>query len=129
MNKAQKKKRDDKLERAKNIKLAKKPTELNICAFDQATLCGVAYELAGTSKPKAELWEAEFNGECVEKHRNGMLRGVNLLTGDQGNDTVLDEWIKTSGGNFDVVVDESNCTKPNCCNDHCDHVDIVEFCK
>lgn len=62
--------------------------------------------------PKAELWEAEFNGECVEKHRNGMLRGINLLTGDQGRDTVLDEWIKTSGGDFDIVVDDGghqNC--------------------
>jgi hypothetical protein len=41
-----------------------------------------------------------------------MLRGTNLLTGDQGNDNVLDEWIKTSGGNFDVVVDDGghqNC--------------------
>lgn len=62
--------------------------------------------------PKAELWEAEFNAECVEKHRNGMLRGINLLTGDQGNVTVLDEWIKTSGGDFDIVVDDGghqNC--------------------
>ena len=56
--------------------------------------------------PKADLWEAEFNAKCVNKHRDGMLKDINLLVGDQGNDVVLDSWIKTSGGNFDVVIDD-----------------------
>ena len=63
--------------------------------------------------PKADLWEAEFDAGCVTKHREGvMLKGINLLTGDQGNDVVLDSWIETSGGNFDVVIDDGghhNC--------------------
>ena len=37
-----------------------------------------------------KLWEAEYDAACVEKHRNDTLKGINLLTGDQGNDNVLD---------------------------------------
>jgi len=62
--------------------------------------------------PEAELWEAEYNAECVEKHRDGMLKGINLLVGDQGNEAVLDSWIELSGGNFDIVIDDGghqNC--------------------
>ena len=63
--------------------------------------------------PEAELWEAEFDANCVEKSKKkGQLDGINTLTGDQGNDTVLDGWIETSGGNFDVVIDDGghqNC--------------------
>ena len=40
--------------------------------------------------PQAKLWEAEYDAACVEKHRNDTLKGINLLTGDQGNDNVLD---------------------------------------
>eukprot|EP00985_Skeletonema_marinoi_P029664 scaffold28598_cov128-Skeletonema_marinoi.AAC.2 len=60
--------------------------------------------------PEAELWEAEFDAECVEKHRNETI--YNVLTGDQGDDAVLDSWVQLSGGNFDVVIDDGghqNC--------------------
>lgn len=62
--------------------------------------------------PEATLWEAEYDAECVDKHRDGMLKGIHLLTGDQGDKTVLDSWVETSGGNFDVIIDDgghSNC--------------------
>lgn len=62
--------------------------------------------------PRAELWEAEYDAACVEKHRHGELEGINLLTGDQGDDATLDGWIDESGGNFDVVIDDGghhNC--------------------
>ena len=62
--------------------------------------------------PKADLWEAEFNANCVEKHRDDKLKDFNILVGDQGNDAVLDSWIKESGGNIDVIIDDGghqNC--------------------
>ena len=62
--------------------------------------------------PEAELWEAEFDSQCVEKHRDDMLKGIFVLTGDQGDDAVLDSWVELSGGNFDVVIDDGghqNC--------------------
>jgi len=62
--------------------------------------------------PEAELWEAESNFQCVEKHRDDTLKGFYVLTGDQGDDAVLDSWVELSGGNFDVVIDDGghqNC--------------------
>jgi len=62
--------------------------------------------------PQAELWEAEYNAKCVEEHRDKSLKDVNVLVGDQGDPAVLDEWIKTSGGDFDIIIDDgghSNC--------------------
>ena len=50
---------------------------------------------------KADLWEAEYDGECVKKSiEKGELDGINTLVGDQGNDIVLDSWIEQSGGNL-----------------------------
>lgn len=63
--------------------------------------------------PRAELWEAEYNSTCVESAtKQGKLDGFNVLVGDQGNDKTLDAWIETSGGEFDVVLDDGghhNC--------------------
>eukprot|EP00986_Skeletonema_menzelii_P013252 scaffold7606_cov152-Skeletonema_menzelii.AAC.5 len=57
--------------------------------------------------PLAELWEAEFDGECVKKsNAEGKLEGINTLTGDQMNVDTLDEWIEKSGGGFDVIIDD-----------------------
>jgi len=36
----------------------------------------------------------------------GKLAGINVLVGDQGNATVVDRWVKESGGNFDVIIDD-----------------------
>jgi hypothetical protein len=64
--------------------------------------------------PKAELWEGEFNAECVEKSKqNGQLDGIHTLTGDQETNAVLDQWIEQSnGGHFDIIIDDGghhNC--------------------
>lgn len=56
MNKADLKKREDKLKRVKQIKTARHENVNNIAAFDQANLCGVVYQL-GNEKYKCELWD------------------------------------------------------------------------
>lgn len=67
--------------------------------------------------PMAELWEAEFVKDCVEKaQEKGQLEGINTLVGDQADFTVLDGWIEKSGGHFDVVIDDGghhNCMISN----------------
>ena len=59
----------------------------------------------------AQIWEAEYDGDCVEKNAD-KLRNIRTLVGDQGDPEVLDRWIKESGGNFDVIIDDGghqNC--------------------
>lgn len=58
--------------------------------------------------PTAELWGAEYDGECVEKSlAAGKLEGIHPLVGDQNDIPTLDKWIDQSGGaNFDVVIDD-----------------------
>ena len=58
-NKADQVKFDFKIERAKMIKKARKKVPYNIAAFDQATICGVAYQISG-EEPKVELWDLKI---------------------------------------------------------------------
>lgn len=56
---------------------------------------------------KDDLWIAEYNLECVEKaQKNNLLPGVQLLTGDQSDRIVLQSWIKKSGGQFNIIIDD-----------------------
>jgi len=79
--------------------------------------CGMTYGAGESVKiwrhflgfPKAEVWEAEYDVECVEKHRQKltstkMLDGI--VTGDQGNPATLKRWIHETGGNFGAVIDD-----------------------
>ncbi|CAE8599903.1 unnamed protein product [Polarella glacialis] len=57
--------------------------------------------------PHAELWFGEYNGTCVTAARaKGQLQGINTVVGDQGNMSTVRQWIKESGGEFDVVIDD-----------------------
>lgn len=60
MNKADLKKLEDKIKRAKEIKLAKKTSPINILGIDQATKCGIAYEVENDPEVKTELWNLEI---------------------------------------------------------------------
>jgi len=76
--------------------------------------CGMSYGPGASVKawqtllPRVELWEAEYNAACVQHSRQqGTLgKDVHTVTGDQGNPSVVDEWVKESGGHFDIVVDD-----------------------
>lgn len=54
-----------------------------------------------------DLWIAEFNSECAKNFQkaNG---GFQLVTGDQGDRATLHEWVKATGGNFDVIIDDGS---------------------
>lgn len=74
---------------------------------------GASVLLYKTLFPQAELWEAEYVERCVKQYKNSdILKGINVLTGDQGDYNTLDSWIQESGGNFDVIIDDGghqNC--------------------
>ena len=60
--KAAQKKIDEKLIRAKQLQLASKPSQINILGIDQATKCGIAYEIVGF-KPVVELWDLSIKNK------------------------------------------------------------------
>ena len=78
--------------------------------MDQA---GASIKLWKKLFPHAELWEAEYNAQCVDhaKKRN-QLDGINVLVGDQSDSSVLDQWVEQSGGKFDAIIDDGGHT--NC---------------
>jgi len=69
---------------------------------------GASVAVWRTLFPGIDLWEAEYNEDCVKKSvKDGTLpKGVSVVTGDQGDPEVVTRWAKESGGDFDVVVDD-----------------------
>lgn len=55
----------------------------------------------------ASIWVAESDQACIQNaRREGQLRDVSVLIGDQSNTSTLARWIYRSGGDFDVIVDD-----------------------
>lgn len=53
---------DDKVGRARKIKTALKPVSMNLMAIDQATKCGIAWQLVG-SDYNCELWDLSIKSK------------------------------------------------------------------
>jgi len=62
ITKGKQKKIDEKVKRAKAIKLAKKDSMMNVAAFDQATRCGVAFQHSGMPF-QVELWDLKIKSK------------------------------------------------------------------
>mmetsp|Transcript_71143 Transcript_71143/g.123395 ORF Transcript_71143/g.123395 Transcript_71143/m.123395 type:complete len:507 (+) Transcript_71143:45-1565(+) len=74
---------------------------------DMAYGPGASVKLWKTFMPSIKLWEAEFNERCVERGKQrGLLDGIDVVTGDQANPSVVERWAKETGGNFDIVIDD-----------------------
>ncbi len=55
----------------------------------------------------SEIWMADVDTACVEKYKDhASLSGINIVIGDQENTETLDSWVKTTGGSFDVFVED-----------------------
>ena len=76
---------------------------------------GASATLWRSALPTAEVWMAEYDGKCVaEAIRRGKLPepgtanppGISVLIGDQSNHTTVRKWVETSGGDFDIVIDD-----------------------
>ncbi|CAE7428194.1 tylE [Symbiodinium sp. CCMP2456] len=77
--------------------------------------CGMSAGTGASAKlwiklfPMIDLWVADYEAACVEYERKvGRLGGIKSLTGDQGDAATLQEWLKTSGGNFDIIIDDGS---------------------
>lgn len=62
MTKAQQKLIEETEFREEQLRIASKPTGINILAIDQATKSGIAYELVGEA-PKVELWDLSIKNK------------------------------------------------------------------
>lgn len=63
MTKEQQRKLDRRKQRAREISLARKSTQMNIAAFDQATKCGISFEISGTNEWSVDLWNLEIKSK------------------------------------------------------------------
>ncbi len=53
------------------------------------------------------LWAADYVGECITKAKaDGKLHNFKTVLGDQEDIPTLQKWMETTGGNFDVIVDD-----------------------
>lgn len=77
--------------------------------------CNMDYGPGASSKiwtqlfPFGEIWFAEFSEECTKKFWKPSL-GWKFVTGDQADPSVLQDWIATTGGNFDFIIDDGGHT-------------------
>lgn len=73
-------------------------------------LQGASAELWKGYLPNAEIWFAEYDVACVQRHADKLKEiGVHVVTGDQGDNATLARWLQETGGGFDVIVVSSSC--------------------
>lgn len=61
--------------------------------------------------PSSNIWFAEFNGQCVEAHQAQLASmGIKVVVGDQRHIPTLQSWVNTTGGAFDVIIDDGGHT-------------------
>ena len=78
---------------------------------DMSYGAGVSARFWRKLMPAAEIWEAEYDGKCVNAHAAEMKRlKINTLIGDQGDPRTLHSWVNKSGGDFDVIIDDGSHT-------------------
>jgi len=79
--------------------------------------CGMKYGAGASallwrklfSQTELELWEAEVDKECVEKHRAALQsQGINVIVGNQADEHTLATWVNATGGSFDAVIDDGS---------------------
>jgi hypothetical protein len=88
----------------------KKLLEIGLgCTMDYGP--GASAKLWREYMPHAELWMAEFNAGCVQRHESSLREmNVHVVTGDQADTATLNNWTHITGGNFDVIVDDGGHT-------------------
>jgi len=68
---------------------------------------GKSAEMWRSYFPNAQLWFAEFDANCVQKHKSILdSLGVRVVTGDQKDLKTLSEWVKITKGDFDIIIDD-----------------------
>ena len=58
--------------------------------------------------PLTEIWEAEVNVACASQWNETIKNRI--LTGNQAEEATLRNWIATTGGEFDIIIDDGGHT-------------------
>ena len=59
---------------------------------------GTSVKIWKTLFLKEELWESDYNKDCVKKaEKESQLEGINVLIGDLQQPSFLDSWIQKAG--------------------------------
>jgi hypothetical protein len=75
------------------------------CGMDYGP--GASVKLWRTMFPNAEIWEAEYQKQCVDHAKEkGMMGDIHVIVGDQQDKSTVIRWVEESGGNFDVIIDD-----------------------
>lgn len=104
-SKAKQKKMDDKLKRAKALKMARKESPFNIAAFDQATKCGVAFQIAGEDY-SVDLWDLKIKSKTSQGMKWIMFE-ARLKKFLKANDIKVLAYELPSGRNINPIIHSS----------------------
>ncbi|KAL1496338.1 hypothetical protein AB1Y20_016294 [Prymnesium parvum] len=59
--------------------------------------------------PEAELWFADVDAACVEKHMHSLReQRIHALVGSQANASTLRQWVAQSSGGFHAIIDDGS---------------------
>ena len=79
--------------------------------------CNMAYGPGASARlwrdylPRATIFEAEYDAQCVKAWSREISElNVTTLVGDQSDTATLKKWIRDSGGEFDVIIDDGGHT-------------------
>jgi hypothetical protein len=70
---------------------------------------GASVQLWRSYFSNLELWGADYDTTCVENAKSqGLLNGIHVLTGNQGDPETVQQWVLETSGSFDVIIDDGS---------------------
>ena len=83
-----------------------KMLEIGVGCDMQGGSPGASATLWSKLLPTAERYMAEQDAHCVTKLGTTGLHVDGVLVGDQADESVVESWVRQSGGGFDVIIDD-----------------------
>ena len=91
------------------------PTDEKIKLLEIGLGCDMGYGPGASATiwprlfPNGDIWFAELDEECVKHYWNPSYRW-HYVTGNQGDEKIVTQWINETGGQFDFIIDDGGHT-------------------